>query len=397
MPIAEADLGLEFESRLDTSWLDKDWHYSLANQSDSAFLRHQTAIEVPANAPIVRVADLFCGCGGLSLGTRVACSELDRRFVAVWAVDSDPRALEVYCRNFHPNSQSSQPLETWLPGDLRESPKDPEKKLRHLIGELDCLLAGPPCQGHSALNNRTRHKDERNRLYSKVGRFVEILEPKHVLIENVPTVVLDKDRTIHRTADHLHNLGYFVDACVVDLSKIGVPQRRKRHIIVASKSRQPDLSKWISVSESEVRTVRWAIGDLEHTGENGLLNTASNLSEANRRRVDYLFEHGLYDLPNEERPRCHQNGDHSYKSMYGRLAWDEPAQTITTGFNSPGQGRFVHPGQRRTLTPREAARLQFFPDDFDFSNIQYRSVLARMIGNAVPPKLSWIICRELLK
>ena len=395
IPTAEAEH--ELESWLGPGWLDSDSHYSLADQSDSTFLKRQGAIEISADAPTVRVADLFCGCGGLSLGAREACSQLDRRFVAVWAVDSDPRALKVYRRNFYPIYNSSRPLEGWLPGNPGEPPKHPEKKLQCLIGELDFLLAGPPCQGHSALNNRTRHKDERNRLYSKVGRFVEILEPQHVLIENVPAVVLDKDQSIHRTADHLHNLGYFIDACVVDLSKLGVPQRRKRHILVASRLRQPDLSNWLSASKSGVHTVRWAIGDLEHAGENGLMNAASALSEANRRRVDYLFEHGIYDLPNTERPRCHQNGNHSYKSMYGRLAWDEPAQTITTGFNSPGQGRFVHPSRRRTLTAREAARLQFFPDDFDFSDVRHRSILARMIGNAVPPKLSWIICRELLR
>src|SRR6185312_3602501 len=102
----------------------------------------------------------------------------------------------------------------------------------------------------------------------------------------------------------------------------------------------------------------------------------------------FLFEHGLYDLPNNQRPECHRDGNHSYRSVYGRLRWTEPAQTITTGFGSMGQGRYVHPQRRRTLTPHEAARLQTFPDWFDFGKETRRGVLAKAIGNAVPPFLT---------
>lgn len=368
-----------------------------ADQKDTAFLRRKKPKSISTNAREVRGADIFCGCGGLSLGLQEACSDLDHRLEVVWAADSNPRALRVYRQNFHPLSDSDHPLEKWLPGELGRAPQEKELELKSVIGELDFLLAGPPCQGHSLLNNRTRHDDDRNGLYVKVGRLVEIVRPKHVFIENVPTIILDKNRSIFRTADHLKNLGYWVDSCVVDLSKIGVPQRRKRHIIVASRVKKPRLAKWIEENSVEMRSVRWAIGDLDDSSENGLLNTPSLLTEVNRRRVEYLFEHDVYDLPNELRPACHQDGDHTYKSMYGRLRWGELAQTIATGFSSPGQGRYIHPNLHRTLTPREAARLQFLPDSFDFSGVKYRSDLARMIGNAVPPKLSWVICRELMR
>jgi DNA (cytosine-5)-methyltransferase 1 len=102
-------------------------------------------------------------------------------------------------------------------------------------------------------------------------------------------------------------------------------------------------------------------------------------------------------LPNKLRPPCHRNKpDHRYKSMYGRLRWDQPAQTITTGFGSPGQGRYLHPDLPRTLTPHEAARVQFFPDWFDFGKAPSRSALAHCIGNAVPPKLGFAAARYLL-
>src|SRR5262249_32294085 len=119
-------------------------------------------------------------------------------------------------------------------------------------------------------------------------------------------------------------------------------------------------------------------------------------SQENQQRIKHLHDKGIYDLPNSIRPVCHQNDEHSYRSMYGRILPDEPAQTLTCGFASPGQGRYVHPTQRRTLTPHEAARLQFFPDSFDFSGVPSRKALARMIGNAVPMKLSYAFCLEFL-
>jgi DNA (cytosine-5)-methyltransferase 1 len=100
----------------------------------------------------------------------------------------------------------------------------------------------------------------------------------------------------------------------------------------------------------------------------------------------WLIEHDEHDLPNALRPPCHQS-EHSYRSMYGRLRWDQPAQTVTTGFGSMGQGRFVHPATARTITAHEAARLQTIPDFFDFSLARTRGSLARLIGNAVPPGL----------
>ena len=112
-------------------------------------------------------------------------------------------------------------------------------------------------------------------------------------------------------------------------------------------------------------------------------------------RMEYLFKHDEYDLPNRLRPPCHQNG-HSYKSMYGRLKWDQPAQTLTTGFGSMGQGRFLHPTRRRMLTPHEAARIQGFPDFFNFSLISRRTSIQQLIGNAVPPRIAIAILARTL-
>ena len=114
-----------------------------------------------------------------------------------------------------------------------------------------------------------------------------------------------------------------------------------------------------------------------------------------KKRIAYLFEHDLYDLPNSQRPFCHRAKDHSYVSVYGRMRWNLATQTITTGFGSTGQGRFVHPLRRRTLTPHEACRVQFIPDFFSFPETRRRH-LQEMIGNAVPPKLAYVIALSLL-
>lgn len=346
--------------------------------------------------PTVRVADLFCGCGGLSLGIREACWAVGRRFVASLAVDHDASALAVYKSNFHPLQSSGEDLEVLLDHELGDPPSAQERKWLATMGLVDILVAGPPCQGHSDLNNQTRRSDPRNRLYERVGRFVELVRPSHVLIENVPGVVHDRAGALTRTVEHLEILGYHVDSGIVDLARLGVPQRRRRHVLVASLSGSIQIEPVLEKHESLTRSVEWAIHDLETRSSAGLLDTASQPTAANLERIEYLLRNDEYDLPNELRPLCHRNNDHSYKSMYGRLSWDEPAQTITSGFGSPGQGRFIHPSQPRVLTPREAARLQFFPDSFSFEEAEKRTHLAQMIGNAVPMKLSWVFCLEFL-
>lgn len=113
--------------------------------------------------------------------------------------------------------------------------------------------------------------------------------------------------------------------------------------------------------------------------------------------MEWLFDKDEYDLPNDLRPPCHRdNPDHTYYSVYGRLHWDQPAPTITTGFNSMGQGRYVHPSKRRVITPHEAARVQTFPDFFDFGATNKRTAWARLIGNAVPPLLTMRLAEHAL-
>ena len=129
-----------------------------------------------------------------------------------------------------------------------------------------------------------------------------------------------------------------------------------------------------------------------HADSDGLFDTPAEHSEVNRRRIDYLFDNNQYNLPNEYRPDSHKHG-HTYPSIYGRLHWDRPSGTITTGFNTPGRGRYIHPERRTTITPHEAARIQGFPDSFEFrlinGHMPTRTNLANMIGDAVPPQIGY--------
>jgi DNA (cytosine-5)-methyltransferase 1 len=128
------------------------------------------------------------------------------------------------------------------------------------------------------------------------------------------------------------------------------------------------------------------------------MDTVPALSEDNRTRIDWLFANDRHELPNEERPDCHKDG-HTYPSVYGRMFWDKPSQTITTGFLSPGRGRYVHPTRPRVITPREAARIQAFPDSFRFVVDEQdppRNALSKWIGDAVPPILGYAATLPLL-
>ena len=339
----------------------------------------------------ISIADLFCGCGGLTLGVSEAVRLAGYGLKIRLAVDNFDAALGVYRANFGVDQSVAlnDDIGGLLPGSLGTPSSIVERNLKERIGELDLIVAGPPCQGHSDLNNNSRRDDERNKLYLKVARFAEVVGPKAILIENVPAVIHDRNDVVGEVRQSLSEQGYFVEEALLDLRSFGIPQSRRRHILLACRNRQIRLPS-TSISSSHDTPLSRYIEDLQDEPDTSteLYRTPSRMLDANKSRVQHLFEHDIYDLPNHLRPRCHQNNHHSYKSMYGRLRWDRPAQTLTSGFGSMGQGRFVHPTRRRVLTPHEAARVQGFPDFFSFSGVKRRTHLHEMIGNAVPPQLS---------
>lgn len=350
----------------------------------------------------VRVADLFCGLGGMSIGLAAAARELGYAVEVALAVESWAVAAACFESNFPGVSVHASPVEELFAGVLGSEVSDVERVVQESVGAIDILVGGPPCQGNSTSNNRSRNEDPRNALYARVARAAEVLRPQAVLIENVPAVVRDRGGCVPVTRRALEAVGFAVDEAAVDLTVVGVPQRRRRHLLLAT--RIPGVSPSAVLASlrasSGARSVEWAIGDLADEPEGYPAGDPfygfAGLSPQNVARVGVLFEQDLHDLPDEHRPLCHRDGGHSYKSMYGRLRWSEPAQTLTTGFTSPGQGRYVHPARRRTLTPHEAARLQTLPDWLPAGAAATRTQWARMIGNAVPPFLARAVGRQLI-
>lgn len=363
--------------------------------ADQAMLRSRAAPS-PPHGRAVGVVDLFCGVGGLSLGLAEAARAVGRGARCL-GVDTDVTAVAAY--------QSSTPLGRGLPADVSDvfdgrpggRVTASERSFRRLAGTTEILLGGPPCQGHSAFNNRTRHADDRNALYLTMVRAAEVLQPEYVLIENVPGALRDRTSVVQRSMDALDALGYSVSHAVVDMAQIGVPQLRRRLIVLASHSSVLDVDQLVATHRTGTRTVRWAMEDLAEVASSRPVDLPARSAPQTRARIDVLFEEGLWNLPNEHRPKCHASGDHSYGSIYGRLHWEEPAQTITTGFYSMCMGRYVHPSQRRTITAHEAARLQFLPDYVNLDDVRQRGDLARLVGNAVPVKLGYVIGLELLR
>lgn len=347
------------------------------------------------------IVDLFCGCGGLTLGAQEAARAVGLRPWVRLAVDTDKEALAVYAANFGPertlHADTGSLVDFQIVGWAEEArfaypPELLDRALQAARGCVDLVVAGPPCEGHSNLNNRTRRADPRNLLYLDALAIGIAIDARAIVIENVPDIVNDRSRVAETAIALLEKCGYDTTQGVLASDALGWAQTRRRFFLVGSQSGVSDLEYVARSLAKEPTTVRWAIEDLADVTEDPLMDSVPALSAENRLRIDYLFDNDLYDLPDHMRPACHRNG-HTYPSVYGRLRWDFPAGTITTGFVTPGRGRFIHPSRRRPLTPREAARLQGFPDWFEFrvghAAVPKKNALAKWIGDSVPPILGY--------
>jgi DNA (cytosine-5)-methyltransferase 1 len=369
---------------------------NLAEAFDKAWLTAPKVTHDSTHSKL-RVVDLFAGCGGLSVGLREAATAIGRSFESVFASDIDEGALSIYSENLSPLMTSTHPLETIFDKNLRSPISDIEKKFKRKCGAIDFLIGGPPCQGHSDLNNHTRRNDPRNDLYGIMGRAAAVLNPKFVIIENVVGVQHAQNKVVSKTIEYLNGLGYKTNSITLNAAHFGVAQNRKRHFTLATRGDVEKISSFLKSFRKAPRNIMWAIGDIadEPSRMENVFCTASAHSPINKKRIEFLFKKDIYELPDSQRPDCHRLKPHAYKSVYGRIRPDSQAPTITSGFGSTGQGRFVHPYQMRTLTPHEAARIQFFPDWFKFENLK-RSYLQKYIGNAVPPKIGYVLGLSLL-
>src|SRR3989344_2982415 len=319
--------------------------------------------------------DLFSGCGGLTLGLKQA------GFKVIGAVEIDSLAAETYATNH-------LKVKVWE-RDIREL-KGSEilRALKIKKGELSLLAGCPPCQGFSSMRTRNGKKkiqDKRNDLVFDYLRLVKDLRPKAVMMENVPA--LAENRRMGVLKKELKKLGYETNGTplVLNTAEYGVPQRRRRMILIGSRLGKVELPKGSDTRE----TVRSAIAHLPVPGKSGdLLHDFKEIRDPKTIRMFKLIPKdggSRTDLPAKYQLACHKRYPQGFKDVYGRMSWDEVSPTITGGCVSPSKGRFLHPTQNRSITLREAALLQTFPEKYFFSLKKGKQGAALMIGNALPP------------
>lgn len=328
--------------------------------------------------------DVFSGCGGLTTGLRAA------GFKVLAGIDIDGHASLAYQLN-HPEVRVfSRDVRTLSAECLL-------KTLGIKRGDLALLAGCPPCQGFSRMRTKNRSKpvrDERNDLVFEFARLVEGLLPQTIMLENVPG--LKRDWRLKRVTKQLEALGYQWGCKVVDAADYGVPQRRKRMILMASRLGS------VSIPEGTGRhkTVRDTIGKIPAPKESRiplhklLAEHSDKVAERIRRVPKNGGSRSAWGRKNQL--DCHKRLG-GFRDVYGRMAWDRVAPTITRFCVNPSKGRFIHPKQNREISLYEAALLQSFPRSYKFPLPVGRGPIASMIGEALPPRLAEKQARYLLK
>lgn len=333
----------------------------------------------------ISCVDLFCGAGGLTHGFVL------EGLPVTAGIDMDPA-----CRFPYETNNQAQFVE-------RDISKVKDKEVLELFGDATIkVLAGcAPCQPFSTYAQRySLDGDGKWGLLYEFARLAKGTKPDIITMENVPTVA--KHAVFDDFVKTLERLGYHVWYDVIDSSQYGVPQARRRMVLLASKFGKIEI---IPPTHTKPKTVREAIGKLRalQAGESAprdKLHIASTLSAKNLQRIKASKPGGTWrDWPRHLVADCHKSeSGRTYPSVYGRMEWDKPAPTMTTQCFGFGNGRFGHPEQDRAISLREAAILQSFPRDYAFisedGDVNFK-VLGRLIGNAVPVDLGRAIARSI--
>jgi DNA (cytosine-5)-methyltransferase 1 len=344
--------------------------------------------------PKPRIIDLFAGAGGLTAGFKSA------GFEPVFAVEIDKAAAETYRSNFDPNGRVlTDPTET---GHVFACPIEEIE----FFPSAEVIVGGPPCQGFSPLGkNRDDHsRAALNSLWEEYLRAVKQVRPLIFVIENVPEFLKsDQFATFLGTFDSDEALDdYVVEYRVLNAADYGVPQRRRRGIVIGSrvgapiwpvKTNGPDADPPVPYA-----TVQDWIGDLPIEPTNEDMHWSRNPTAVSMERYRAVPVGGnRFDLAVNRPdllPNCWRNKKTGTTDVFGRLWADRPALTIRTEFFKPEKGRFLHPTAHRPITHREAARLQSFPDEFVFTGSKIE--IAKQIGNAVPAKLGEAVAKAVM-
>ena len=346
-----------------------------------------------------RILDLFCGAGGFSYGM-----ERNPKFRTVVAVDFDERAANTF--------KTNMPATEVMVGDLTDS--ETKRKVVEAARKAgaNVVVGGPPCQGFSSKGKKLGLDDPRNFLFREYLNVVAELKPEVFVIENVRNLLSTANGWFRdRIVEEVERLGYEIDCGILNARDFGVPQSRERAFFVCSRIGKISLPIGTTTTPT---TVREAIGDLAYleSGEGEFeteyrTEATTKYQKERRGRSRKLYDHeasnhspvALWKLgmiPPEKGKEClppEALGRQKFRSTWGRLKWDEPSPTIDTRFDAASNGTNNHPTLNRSITPREAARLQSFDDEFVFYGP--RTSVRRQIGNAVPPLLAEAIANRI--
>jgi len=347
----------------------------------------------------VKVIDLFCGIGGLTHGF------VKEGFNVVAGID-----IDTSCKYGYEKNNKARFIEK----DIDNVTTD---DLNEIYGDgngIKILIGCAPCQPFSTLNLKRETYKQNSQKWSALDRFAKLIEevkPEIISMENVKELTKEKKYPVFaRFLMTLEKNGYEVFYKVIDASRYGVPQKRKRLVLLASrlgKIKLIDETHW----KENLVTVRHTISDLKplsdgDTDEMDYMHTTSKLNAINKLRISSTPHNGgdAKDWDPKLLPNCYRkkSGSSYASTVYGRMKWDEPAPTMTTSCISLGTGRYGHPEQNRAISIREAARFQTFPDSYEFMEKTKfaKTTVAKHIGNAVPVKLGQVIAisiREHLK
>ena len=333
--------------------------------------------------------DLFAGCGGMTLGFMQTA-----RFRSILAVESDADAAETWQRNFGDHVVRSGDGAPALIEDVAEFPS------------ADVVIGGPPCQGFSPLNMRAVGLERRS-LWREYLRALEEARPTAFVMENVPELLRSAEFLAFRKA--AEKLGFTVEGSILNTANYGVPQTRRRAIVIGIRGMEPLWPKRThfppdSTPDGELRwrTFRDAVIGLPLKPDGKRWHNPRNPRAMSVERYKTIPGEGEGRFELAERrpditPDCWTRKKSGSTDVFGRLWWDRPAFTIRTEFYKPEKGRYLHPSEHRPITVREAARCMGIPDSFEFPTPQEQSMtrVARQIGNAVPPPLAKTIATGL--
>lgn len=356
----------------------------------------------------MNVIDLFSGCGGLSLGF------IKDGYAVKKAVEFDPNIAKTYIMN-HPEVDM-------IVDDIRNIDQSGIFKKC----DADVIIGGPPCQGFSMAGARIREgfiDDPRNYLFKHYFNVVKTVKPKAFVMENVKGImtmqngkIFDEILRSFSSSKLLDGEPYHLYHRIVKAVDFGIPQKRERMILIGTTKANVNFEElWDRTREEILRdfptyfdrvTVEEAIGNLTQTTPDGEVENpepqneyqrylscdSKKLTNHTKTKHSKLAVDRMSRVANGENfTALEENINSVHSGAYGRLCWYEQAPTITTRFDTPAGGRFIHPIEDRTLSPREAARIQSFPDDFIFYG--NKTSICKQIGNAVPPKISYFLAR----